>query len=309
MHALPEGLTSFYVGDPPPSCDEWRKHMPGHRDRDAFELYDRARRLWRSKIEWQLTKDETEQILRDVRSAAAKGDWGAKALLATFYREGLGPLDSNHVLDPDPERSVALVRQAVNAGQPWAYYDLGVAYEHGYGGVPYDKDIAWAYYLKAAELGSPDAQMALASAYNSRQRWDDEKAMLTCAYKQGHGHAAYMLAVYAKLDKKYDDALKFYQQGTKFGSQRCAASLYLLFDPKLWNQEEKADREALMDAKAYPDGERRKRYRQISAALEINPDLRFGRLDQVLPLPPAELPAWTGIEDAMDPETEGPPAY
>jgi len=41
--------------------------------------------------------------------------------------------------------------------RPWGYYDLGVAYEHGYGGAVQDDQIAWAYYLKAAELGSPEA--------------------------------------------------------------------------------------------------------------------------------------------------------
>jgi hypothetical protein len=32
-------------------------------------------------------------------------------------------------------------------------------------------------------------------------------------------------------------------------------------------------------------------------------------LGQVLPLPLAELPAWNGIQDAIEPDPEGPPSY
>ncbi|MET0267348.1 MAG: sel1 repeat family protein, partial [Duganella sp.] len=81
-----------------------------------------------------------------------------------------------------------------------------VAYEHGYGGVPQDIDLAWAYYLRAAELGSPDAQMALASAYGDARRFEDEERMPLCAYRQGHGPAAYELAVSAKLKRLHWEA-------------------------------------------------------------------------------------------------------
>ena len=67
---------------------------------------------------------------------------GGRALMAHFYRSGLGPLESNHVLDPDSEKSVDIVRSGVSAGQAWAYYDLGVAYEYGYGGIQQDEPIA-----------------------------------------------------------------------------------------------------------------------------------------------------------------------
>lgn len=234
MHALPEGLTSFYVGDPPPACDEWRNHMPGHRDKDAFELYIRARRLWRSKIEWQLTKGETQQILRDVRSAAAKGDWGAKALLAYFYRNGLGPLPSNQVLTPDADAVVAITREAVRAGQPWGYYDLGVAHEHGYGGAVHDQKIAWAYYLKAASLGSPEAQMALADAYSRAGIHKYAEVMHQCAFAQGHGPAARALGMTARIEGRVQEAIHLYQEGVKMGGLSSVEVMYLFFLDGSW---------------------------------------------------------------------------
>jgi uncharacterized protein len=309
MHTLPPGLRPFDVHGPIPTCGRWKDTMPKNRDPGAFQLYITARKLWRSKIEWQLTHEEAVSILHDVQAAANQGDWGARALMAHFYLSGLGPLSTNHVLDPDPDKSVEIVRMAVAAGQAWGHYDLGVAYEHGYGGAPQDDEIAWAYYLKAAELGSPDAQMALASAYAKAQRDDAEDAMVMCAYKQGHGPAAYDLGTTANVLKNFAAALEYYQAGTRFGSTECAAALMFVFDSKEWSSREKEDQDALRRLDAIPDPERKSRYEQISNALDINPDLKLTRLDQVLPLPPHELPAWQGIQDALEPEPSDPPTY
>jgi len=309
MHTIPTGLQAFDVNGPIPTCGRWKNTMPRSRDPAAFRLYISARKLWRSKIEWQLTRQEALSILHDVQDAAAQGDWGARALMAYFYRSGLGPLDSNHVLDPDGNKSVEIVRAAVAAGQAWGYYDLGVAHEHGYGGAAQDEQIAWAYYLKAAQLGSPEAQMALASAYLKAERDDAEEAIVMCAYKQEHGPAAYKLGSYAKLSKKFGAALEYYQAGTKFGSEPSAAALMFMFDTEKWNSREKQDQAALRELGILPDLERKRRYKQIDQALDINPDLKLARLNQVLPLPPAELPAWKGIQDAIEPDPEGPPSY
>jgi TPR repeat protein len=201
-------LRAFDVNAPIPTCGRWKDTMPKGRDPDAYRLYINARKLWRSKIEWKLTHQEAAGILRDVQAAANQGDWGARALMAHLYLSGLGPLDKNHVLDPDPDRSVEIVRMAVAAGRAWGYYDLGVAYEHGYGGAPQDEATAWAYYLKAAELGSPDAQMAFASAYGKAKHDDAEEAMIMCANRQGHGPAAHELAVTVKVLKNLAAALE-----------------------------------------------------------------------------------------------------
>ncbi len=128
MHVMPVGLTSFKVTDPPPGCGRWREHMPANRDAATYRLYIEARKLWRSKIAWQLTREENLRILNDVSLAAERGDWGARALLAHFYQRGLGTMPSNRVLEGDADKSVAIVRQAAAAGQPWGLYDLGVAY-------------------------------------------------------------------------------------------------------------------------------------------------------------------------------------
>lgn len=309
MHALPYGFKKFRLSDPLPACARWRDHMPRNRDPDAFRLYIEARKVWRSKIEWQLTHDEAMRILIDVKKAADLGDWGARALLAHFYLEGLGPLKKNNVLNPDPHKAVEIARRAAEAMLPWGVYDLGVAYEYGYGGAQYDVDLAWAYYLRAAELGSPEAQMALAGAYAKAERLGDEETMLQCAYQQGHGPAAYQLGVKARIRKNYLTAIEVHQQGTRFGNQNCAASLELLFANGSWPSSSDDEKDDLKLLGIASDLERSSRYNTIHAALEINPDLKLNRLDQFLPLPPAKLPEWSGVSDTVESEANDRPKY
>jgi TPR repeat protein len=309
MHTIPAGLQAFDANGPIPTCGRWRDTMPKTRDPAAYLLYINARKLLRSKTEWQLTRQEALSILHDVQAAANQGDWGARALMAYFYRSGLGPLDTNHVLDTDGDKLVEIVRMAVAAGQAWGYYDLGVAHEHGYGGAVQDEKIALAYHMKAAELGSPEAQMALAGAYLKAERRDEEEAMVMCAYKQGHGPAAHDLGVTAEVFNNFAKALEYYQAGTRFGNEKSAVALRIMFDTKNWSSRDKQEQVALKELEILPDPQRKSRYGQISDALDLNPDLKLTRLDQVLPLPPKALPAWKGIEDAIEPEPDGPPSY
>lgn len=309
LHSFPDGVKRFSLTDPLPPCGRWRDHMPSKRDPVVYRSYIEARKVWRSKIGWQLTRAETTRILADVSKAADLGDWGARALMAHFYLYGLGVLDSNHVLDAAPEKAIEIQRMAANAGQAWGFYDLGVAYEHGYGGVPYDEDLAWAYYLKAAQLGSPEAQMALATAYGNAGRLEDEEAMLQCAYQQGYGPAAYALGMNAAVDRRFKEAINYYHEGIKAGSAECAAVLKLLFMRGHWLNASEDEINSLKELQIFRDLERERRYDTIRDALKINPDLKLARLDTVLPLPPAELPGWSGIEDAVELEPDGPPRY
>ena len=309
MHTMPPGLYEFKVTDRPPTCGRWKDHMPRHRDPEAYRIYIKARNFWRSKVEFEFTRQELLSILADVKLAADKGDWGARALLAHFYLEGLGPLDTNKVLDSEPEKGVQIIRQAVAAGQAWGYYDLGVAHEHGYGGASMDGAIAWAYYRRAAELGSPDAQMALAEAYENAKRHEEALYLRMCAYKQEHGPVAILLGRIAEVRGQFADALKYYQDGARFGNKESAAALMLFFRTENWNQFTAEEMSKLRELELKPDAKRKARYKVIKNALELNPDLRLKRLDKVLPLPPAELPSWNGVQDAIEPETDAPPTY
>ena len=309
MHIMPSGLYEFKVTDNPPTCGRWKDHMPRQRDPDAYRTYIKARNLWRSKVEFEFTRQELLGILADVRLAADKGDWGARALLAHFHLHGLGHLDTNKVLDSEPEKGVQIIRQAAAAGQAWGYYDLGVAHEYGYGGAAMDEAISWAYYRRAAELGSPEAQMALAEAYEKAKRPEVALYLRTCAYKQEHGPAAMFLGRDAQLSHDFVEALTYYQNGARFGNEKSAVALMVFFGVTEWKYYSADQLARLRELELKPDAERERRYEEISKALELNPDLRLKQLDTVLPLPPAELPSWTGVQDAIEPESDKPPSY
>lgn len=309
MHTMPPGLREFKVAEAPPVCGRWKDHMPKERGPEAYRVYIKARNFWRSKHEFEFTREELQSVLKDVRLAAEKGDWGARALMAHFHLRGLGHLETNKVLDAEPEKGVQVIRQAVAAGQAWGFYDLGVAHEYGYGGAVMDETIAWAYYLRAAELGSPDAQMALADAYENAKLHQEAHKLRICAYKQGHGPAARKLGLIAKVEERFDEALRYYQDGTRFGNEDSAAALMLLFWPENWHHFPAEQQIKLRELGIKPDAERKARYKAIAKALELNPDLKLTRLDKVLPLPPADLPLWNGVLDAVEPEIESLPSY
>lgn len=78
LHALPIGFNKFSIYAPLPDCARWKDHMPSTRDPEIYRPYIEARKLWRSKIEWELTREEAMRILNDVKKAADLGDWGAR---------------------------------------------------------------------------------------------------------------------------------------------------------------------------------------------------------------------------------------
>lgn len=304
LAALSSELTPFKVSDPPPACEQARRHMPATRDREAYRLYYEATKVWRSKSAIYLTREEAGDIRAGIQQAAIKGDWGALELLAYFYHHGLG--GSGIVLDRDDDKALEIYRMAAAAGLPWGFYELGEAYRSGDHGISDDKNIAGAYYLKAAQLGSPDAQMSLAFLYAEAGRFDAAESMNQCAYRQGHGRAAETLGAHSEAKGDYKEAVKYLHSGVKFGCRECADSLFLLFDGKT---NPTGSRIVLDAIGAKVDPERAKRYRALSDALNNSKDLKFSRLDQVLPLPPAKLPQWHGVADAIEPESSEPPHY
>lgn len=307
---LPSGFNEFNVLDTPPVCVAWKQSMPKTRDPIAYKIYMKARKLWRSKAEWALTREEATQILNGIRDAAELGDWGARALLARFYLQGLGVLESNQVLTPIPEKAIEIVRAGAELQQPWALYDLGVAYQHGYGGVPQDGRIAWAYFVKAAERGSPEAQLALAEAYGASRQIEKQETMRMCAFTQRFGPAASLLGGNRRaVVGDFNAAILFFQDGVEFGDKDSALTLSRLFSEGYWPHLGLKTKPSLEALGIQVDRERSDRYQKIAEALELNPDLKFGRLKKILPLPPAKLPPWNGIEEALDVVTDQPPTY
>jgi hypothetical protein len=212
------------------------------------------------------------------------GHWKAQFNLAGAYLQGKG-------VPQDIEKAIQLTEDLMRKGVPAAWDNMGAYYMGGVGGLKQDATVAYAFWQKAADMGSMAAQTyigtkLLASHDEPPSFWGNRPIglkMLECAFAQGSAQAAYELG--SSLDvsnKDYERALKVLHEGVKRGSEKSANYLFGAFD----------DGDALVNK--FKDRARAERYSALGDALYTNPDLRFPNLDKVLPLPPAPLPKWDG---------------
>jgi hypothetical protein len=226
------------------------------------------------------------------RQAAERGHWKAMLNLASLIL-------SNYVVpEHDPEIALRWVERAMKLGIPDAYDVMGVYHQNGVvqgGGAT----AAYAFFQRAADMGSPSAQTFL--GYKVAGEYDDPAEgfwgnlpvalqMLECAFAQGYGDAGAKLGlIYARPetpDAKLR-ALKVLHEGVKLGSAKCANRLSSEFNGLGLN--------AGINLVGRIDDSRRERYSKIGDALEHYGDrLKLPNLDKVLPLPPAPLPKWDG---------------
>jgi uncharacterized Zn-binding protein involved in type VI secretion len=245
-----------------------------------------------------------KKIVQLTRQAAERNHWKAMLNLASLYLERR---DVAHGV----EDAIQLVEKAMKLGIPAAYDRMGTYYMNGTG-VDADATRAYAFWQKAAEMGSPLAMVFLADKLDAGP--DSEEpghwanipvatVMLECAFGQGYGPAAEALHYLYALPRDASGkvigertaetkarAVKVLHDGVRLGCEKCARNLVAEFDHPF----------DLSDMLApHIDKARGARYKVFRDALGFNPDIRFPNLDQVLPLPPAALPSWNGDRDTL----------
>jgi uncharacterized protein len=252
-------------------------HLP-QLDSTADQLFKYARYL-----EKKDGSKDFDEIARYYRIAAAYGHYKANNNLQ-------GLLSDDLVSSPDaPREAVGLALQLIKAGVPGGYYDMGHYLEEGYG-VEQDADKARRYFRQAADLGDPDAQSYVGDLLAPLDRAPDiARQMRQCAMDQGFGKAASTLGVDLMGDSKYAEAIKAFQKGVEAGDSQSASFLE--------NGFKGPQPSAQLYYMALPDdAERSRRYELIWQFLTDNENLnpKVPDIDQIVPLPPAELPAWDG---------------
>ncbi|WOD18938.1 DUF6396 domain-containing protein [Paraburkholderia kirstenboschensis] len=232
--------------------------------------------------------------------AAERNHWKAMLNLASLIISGYPGVPDR---DQDPERAIGWVEKAMQLGVPDAYDVMGTYHQNGMvrGG---DATSAYAFFQRAAEMGSPSAQAFLGekldAAYDNPSEgfWGNLPVavpMLECALAQGYGDAAAELGfVYARprTPEAKLRALKALHEGVKLGSAKCASALFTEFDGfNLTN-----DR----NLPGHIDKARAERYSMLARALEhYDGRLKLPNLDKILPLPPAPLPKWDGNKQTL----------
>ena len=244
-----------------------------------------------------------KKIVQLTRLAADRHHWKAMLNLASLYLESRDPPHG-------AQDALKLVEEAMRLNIPAAYDRMGTYYMNGTA-VNGDITKAYAFFQKAAEMGSPQAMTFLGEKISAT--WDNPNEgfwanipvgtkMLECAFGQGNGQAAYHLHfLYARsrapngtvtgngTREEKARALKMLHEGVKLGSADCARNLSVEFD----NPD-------MIDMLAPTiDKARGERYAIFSNALSFNPSRRYPNLDKVLPLPPAKLPSWNGDKKTL----------
>ncbi len=240
----------------------------------------------------------SETVARYYRIAAAHGHYKANINLQNNFSHG--------DMDGDIEEMLNLNDALIKAGVPMGYYILGHYIENGFG-YDQNEELALKMFRHAADLGSKEAQYYVGDrltrlTISEPVAFETGNQMQRCAAEQGHGKSAQEAAIQLQIEKKYSEAVKYYQLGAKAGDSISAMVLSEGFIEKSQTSPKYLGLEV--------DAERARRYDAISNVLHnyayANPSVP--ELDDIVPLPPAKLPTWDGkIQWLKDHEANLPP--
>ncbi|WP_371914278.1 DUF6396 domain-containing protein [Pseudomonas sp. ok602] len=248
---------------------------------DADVLFQYARWLQKNN---QLKQDKSvdKEIERLYRIAAENDHYKANINLQNGAMRGDFNLRG--------EEHLRLSQQLIDAGVATGYYLVGIFLNQGGAGLEQDSEMALRYYRKAADEGSAQAQYLVSDKLAPISIAPDiARQMRRCAAEQGHGKAANALGINLSIKGRFQEALEVFQLGVAAGNSTSAYGLEHSFrGPQPDNQSYYL---------AQPeDLERAERYEKIWRILAnysyANP--KVPEINDILPLPPAPLPAWDG---------------
>ncbi|KMK50408.1 hypothetical protein RO21_12010, partial [[Actinobacillus] muris] len=256
-----------------------------------YALYQDLHNMWTGKKNDEVWLNAAVYY----RIAAANGDYKANIRLQYLLKTGRVSYSGQRLWSEDLVND--LNKQLAEQLLATAYYNLQGNVEQGYGVAGTD-GTRWALLHRAAELGSREAQYVLGELIRGLNndeteafRRDLTKRLFQCASEQGEPSASLYLGIMYKREKNFTKALETFHQGAKNGSDSSARRLSVAFDGK-----REDDKQDIYFLNLSIDLERAKRYEMIGQYLSRNKHLqpKVPDLDEIVPLPPAELPAWDG---------------
>ncbi|SBW80716.1 hypothetical protein PVE_R1G2832 [Pseudomonas veronii 1YdBTEX2] len=248
---------------------------------EADELFQYARWLQKNNL---LKQDKAVdlEIERLYRIASENGHYKANINLQNGTMRGHFTLSGAEHL--------RLSQQLIDVNVATGYYFIGVFLKNGSAGLKQDTAMSLRYFRKAADQGSAQAQYAVGDILAPIDIAPDvARQMRRCAAEQGNGDAAIALGVDLKNESRYQEALEVFQMGVVAGHESAAGRLEEAF-----RGHPPSDR--LYYLGQQEDLERAERYENIWSLLAdysyANP--KVPEINEILPLPPAKLPAWDG---------------
>jgi len=248
---------------------------------DTNILFNYARWMQKNNL---IDRDKTvdTEIARLYRIAAENGHYKASINLQNGALRGRFALSSHERL--------RLSQQLIDAKVAAGYYFIAIYLEYGAAGLAQDPEMALRYYRKAADEGNPQAQAYLGEKlFPAKMAPQVAMQMLSCAAKQGEGKAAKSLGIMLAIDEKYPEAVESFQLGVAAGDSGSASFLEHGFAGP-------APTDRLYYLALKKDPERARRYEQVGEVLAkyswAHPTVP--EINDIVPLPPAPLPARNG---------------
>ncbi len=263
---------------------------------DTDVLFKYARWLQKNN---QLKEDKAveAQTERLYRIAAENGHYKANINLQNGAMRGQ--------FDISNAEQIRMSQRLIDAKVATGYYFIAIYLDNGAAGLRQDTEMALRYYRKAADEGNPQAQAYLGDKLAPIDVAPDiSRQMFHCAAEQGEGDAATALGINQKNRGLYKEALEAFQLGIAAGNETSAGWLADTFlGPEPTNK---------LDYMAQTkDLERARRY---DAIWKILADYSYAHptipeINDIVPLPPAPLPAWDGkLKWLEDRKANIPPA-
>ncbi|TKK13764.1 sel1 repeat family protein [Enterobacter cancerogenus] len=248
---------------------------------DTDMLFNYARWLQKNNLlnQDKAVDGETERLYR---IAAENGHYKASINLQNGALRGQFALSGHERL--------RLSQRLIDAKVATGYYFIAMYLEHGAAGLKQDPELALRYYRKAADEGNPQAQAYVGDKLAPVGMAPDiARQMRRCAAEQWEGKAAVMLGINLQGKGHYQDAIEAFQLGVAAGDGSSARFLANGFNgPEPTNP--------LYYLAQPADPERARRYKVISKILSnysyASP--KVPEINDIVPLPPASLPAWDG---------------
>jgi TPR repeat protein len=248
---------------------------------EADVLFQYARWLQKNN-QLKLDPSVNAEIERLYRIAAENGHYKANINLQNDAMRGHFQLRGAEHL--------RLSQRLISADVATGYYFIGIFLQQGSAGLQKDPEMALRYYRKAADQGNAQAQYDIAEKLAPIDIAPSVALqMRQCAAAQGHGKAARALGVNLSTKERYQEALEAFQLGVMSGDSTSASFLGKGFrGPKPDNRLHYLGQDE--------DLERAERYKKIWKVLYgysyANPSVP--EINEIVPLPPAKLPAWNG---------------
>ncbi len=190
----------------------------------------------------------------------------------------------------DGEEHLRLSQDLIAGGVATGYYFVSTFLKDGGAGLEPDPEMALRYLRKAADHGHAQSQAYLGDKLAPRDIAPSvARQMRRCAAAQGNGDAAIALGINLATEGLYQEALQAFQLGVAAGDEFSASFLEHGFRGP-------APEDRLDYLGQQKDLKRAERYEAIGRVLGnysyANPTVP--EINEIVPLPPAELPEWDG---------------